>query len=237
MLVDIKLTLAQCETCENFAASKPPPKSVIPRPDGNPYKQWAINMIDPMPQNQKDKKFIITAIDFTTRWPVAQAVHSHDSNTVRKSIGSQIVKKFGNPKSLLSDCGREFTSAKMNDYFTAKSEVINHLTNTPYHPQANGRVERLNGVLVDILRKLSVNDPSSWPDHLSSALMVICSRVNWDIGCSPFEDGVRFQDQLQQTLQRVSNYSSHHQSQAPMRVSDELRVGTETLQPKRLKSV
>ena len=187
MSKDVDHILAQCETCEKFATSKAPSKSVIPLSDGKPYEQWAIDVIGPMPSNTTGCKFIITAVDFCTRWPVAQAIEHHDGSTVRRFIGKEIISKFGQPQRILTDCGREFLGKAMEDYFNNKSSKIEHHTTTPYHAQANGWVERLNGVLLDILKKLSVNDVSSWPKHLPTALMVARSLVNRDIGYSPFE--------------------------------------------------
>ena len=38
---------------------------------------------------------------------------------------------------------------------TSIQKEIEHITTTPYHPQANGRVEHLNGILLTALRKLA----------------------------------------------------------------------------------
>ena len=35
-----------------------PSKSVIPHDDGEPYKQWAINVIGPILKNSQGKRFI-----------------------------------------------------------------------------------------------------------------------------------------------------------------------------------
>ena len=81
MSKDIIDTLKQCETCEKFQTTKAPRKSVIPRQDGEPYEQWAINVIGPM-SGSTEKQFIITAVDFCTRWPMAQATMGHNGNTI-----------------------------------------------------------------------------------------------------------------------------------------------------------
>ena len=82
MSKDVEDVLAQCETCEKFAHAKAPAKSVAPLSDEEPYKQWAIDVIGPMPSNKLNRKYIITAVDLCTRWPVAQSVKHHDCNTI-----------------------------------------------------------------------------------------------------------------------------------------------------------
>ena len=89
-----------------------------------------------MPGSTK-KWFIITADDFCTCWPVAQATMGHEGNIIWRFIGTKISAKFGKPKQIVSDQGTEFMLAKTQDYF--RLDQIDHLPTTPYHPQANGQ--------------------------------------------------------------------------------------------------
>ena len=146
MLRDIEDILKHCETCEKYTSTPLPAKSVIPRIDCKPYEQWAIDVIGPMPNNNQDKKYIITAVDFCTRWPLAQAVLAHNGNCICRFIVQVFKAKFGYPARILTDCGREFISHNTEAYLKGKD--IMHLTTTPYHTQANSCVERLNGILL-----------------------------------------------------------------------------------------
>ena len=60
MLSNISDILKHCETCEKHTSTPIPSKSVIPCDDGVPYKQWAIDVIGPMPNNNQNKHYIIT---------------------------------------------------------------------------------------------------------------------------------------------------------------------------------
>ena len=160
MLSDIKDILKQCETCEKHSSTPSPSKSVIPCDDGAPYKLWAINVIGPMPGNSQNKCYIITGINFCTCWPVAKAVARHNGNFIRGFISQEIIKKFGTPKRILTDCGREFISQDKQAYLCSKE--IEHITTMPYHPQANGCVECLNSIVLTALRKLAQENTSSW---------------------------------------------------------------------------
>ena len=71
MLSNIADILKHCEMCEKHASTPIPSQSVIPRDDVAPYKQWAIDVIGPMPNNNQNKRYIITGINFCTRWPIA----------------------------------------------------------------------------------------------------------------------------------------------------------------------
>ncbi|KAJ9068349.1 hypothetical protein DSO57_1029529 [Entomophthora muscae] len=52
--------------------------------------------------------------------------------------------------------------------------ALQRIVTTPYHPQANGRMERLNGSLVQLLAKLSQEHPNTaWTEHLPTALLIL----------------------------------------------------------------
>ncbi|KAJ9069263.1 hypothetical protein DSO57_1020211 [Entomophthora muscae] len=56
---------------------------------------------------------------------------------------------------------------------------------TPYYLQANGRVEWLNGSLVQMIAKLSQEHPDAWTEHLPTALLILQARINRGTGFSP----------------------------------------------------
>ena len=104
--------------------------------------------------------------------------------TLGGSLANKL-KKFGQPIRILMDCGREFVSQDKQAYFHSKE--IEHIATTPYHPQANGHMERLNGIVLTTLRKLSQEDKRNWAKHLPTALLMERSCVIRDIHFSPFE--------------------------------------------------
>ena len=59
-------------------------------------------------------------------------------------------------------------------------------------------MEQLNGVLLLALRKLSSEDPLSWPKHLPTALLMARSRVNRDIHFSLFEMVYGYKPEIQE---------------------------------------
>ena len=57
---------------------------------------------------------------------------------------------------------------------------------TPYHPQGDGMVERLNRTLLQMLRAY-VSKSSEWELHLPLVLFAYRSAVHPSTGFSPFE--------------------------------------------------
>jgi len=64
---------------------------------------------------------------------------------------------------------------------------IQHLTSTPYYPQCNGLVERFNGTLKSMLRKLCVERPADWDRYLEAVLFAYREVKQDTLGFAPFE--------------------------------------------------
>ena len=58
---------------------------------------------------------------------------------------SAVFSQKGNPLSVVTDNGPQFTSSELSSFLEERD--IQHIRTTIYHPQGNGAVERLNRVL------------------------------------------------------------------------------------------
>ena len=64
---------------------------------------------------------------------------------------------------------------------------IKPLTNTPYHPICNGLVERFNGTLKKMLRRLCNEQPRQWHRFVNLLLFAYREAPQEATGLSPFE--------------------------------------------------
>ena len=82
-------------------------------------------------------------------------------------------------------------------------KVIEHITTTPYHPQANNCVEQFKSIVFTALRKLSQEDKRTWAKHIPTALLMARSCVNKEIHFSPFEMVYRYNPEIHENPKRL----------------------------------
>ena len=136
--------------------------------------------------NKKGYKWILTAIDHCTSWPVAVPLREASAAEVAEVILEQVVLPFGAPREFLTDRGSNYLSSGFRKFLSAAG--MKQLTTAGYHPQTNGKSERFNGILEAALFRLNTSgDPAKWEDHLPAALFSARVHANDSSGFSPFE--------------------------------------------------
>lgn len=117
------------------------------------FKKWAIDFVGPItPPGKTGVHYIITVIEYLTRWAEAQPIKDGMTTTAMKFLFENVLTKFQCPKILMSNRGIHF----LNETITAFTEEfqIYHQQSTLYHPQVNGIVEAFNKILETALTKV-----------------------------------------------------------------------------------
>ena len=148
------------------------------------FKKWGIDAIGPLPVTSRGKVYILTAVDYLSRWAEAKATKQITAKDVSKFVYEDICCKFGVPLELLSDQGPGF-NADLLDYLCDKMKITHKYT-TPYYPQCNGLNERFNGELVHILTKVTEHHGKNWDMEVPSALWAYQTSVKTSTGFTPF---------------------------------------------------
>lgn len=105
-----------------------------------PFRRIAVDLVGPIqPAISKDDRYILTVVDFATRYPEAVALKGIETERVAEALVN-VFCTVGVPKEMLTDMGSQFTSELMAEVSHLLS--IRQLTTSPYHPMCNGLVER-----------------------------------------------------------------------------------------------
>ena len=112
---------------------------------------WAA-LADILTHQFREKEYIIVGIDYMTRWaeasPTSRRITAKD---VAKFVFENIYCRFGTPLEIISDRGPGFRGELVKELMTKLGIKQRH--SSPYYPQCNGLVEKVNGMICQIITK------------------------------------------------------------------------------------
>ena len=184
---DVKEYCRTCDTCQRtFPKGRILSQPLEPLPMVDiPFERVGIDLVGPFnPISGRGHRWILTLVDFATRFPDAVPLKSIETEHVAEALLS-IFSRVGFPCEIISDQGSQFTSDLMKSVMRLLSIKQTH--STPYHAQTNGLVERFNGTLKAMLRKVAQEKPSDWDRYIPAALFAYRELPQSSTGFSPFE--------------------------------------------------
>ncbi|KAL0463137.1 UNVERIFIED_CONTAM: hypothetical protein Slati_0201300 [Sesamum latifolium] len=72
------------------------------------FSQWDMDIVGPFPLASGQKKFLLVAIDYFTKWVEAEPLARITDWEVMKFIWKNIICRFGLSRELISDNNRQF---------------------------------------------------------------------------------------------------------------------------------
>ena len=178
--------VASCDACQKATPKgrvPPIPLASVPL-IGTPFDRVAIDLVGPFtPASDEGHRYILTLIDIATRFPEAVPLKDITSVAVAEAL-FQIFSRMGFPKEILSDRGTQFVSDLMQEFH--KLCGCRGIRTSPYHPQANGNVERFHGTLKAMLRKVIQDKPRQWNRFIPALLFAYRELPCESTGFSPF---------------------------------------------------
>ena len=118
------------------------------------FETWAIDFVGPFPKQGKriGARYIITAVEYVTKWAEAEPVPSCTKEVATKFIYENIITRFGCPLTLISDQESHFINQTIQ--ILLKEFLVDHHKSSAYHPRANGTIESFNKTLTKGLTKI-----------------------------------------------------------------------------------
>lgn len=77
---------------------------------GYPLERIQIDILGPLPETNRGKKYVAVVVDMYMKWPEAYALYNQEADTVAQAVMDNFVCRFGCPRGVLSDHGRNFES-------------------------------------------------------------------------------------------------------------------------------
>ncbi|RVW43348.1 Pol polyprotein [Vitis vinifera] len=110
-----------------------------------------MDIVGPLPAAPAQKKFLLVATDYFSKWVEAEAYASIKDKDVTKFVWKNIVYRFGIPHTIITDNGPQFDSIAFQNFYSELN--IRNSYSTSRYPQSNGQAEATNKTLITALKK------------------------------------------------------------------------------------
>ncbi|PIO54612.1 integrase core domain protein, partial [Teladorsagia circumcincta] len=150
---DIEQLVKNCATC--VEAAKNPVKAELsswPKAT-SPWTRVHADFAGPL-----DGIYYLVVVDAYSKWPEILQMNTISTSATIKAM-RRIFAQFGNPQTLVTDNGTQFTSASFTEF--CRQRGIRHIRSPPFHPQSNGQAERFVDTFKRGLAKLKREGPST----------------------------------------------------------------------------
>ena len=137
-----------------------------------------------MPRTEEGHRFILTIVDYGSRFPDAIPLKTTTSQDVAEAL-LEYLSRVGLPEEILTDRGSNFTSDLMEKLYQMLG--IRGIRTSAYHPQTDGMVERYIATFKAGLKKYVDKFPNEWNKAIPYVLFACRSVIHQSTGFSPFE--------------------------------------------------
>ena len=143
-----------------------------------PFQRVAVDIVGPLRRTKKGNRYILTLMDFATRYPEAIPLRRIDAETVAEALCT-IFTRLG-----ISDQGTQFMSTLMKCVMDLLQ--VQQLKTSPYHPETDGMLERFHSTLKHVMQKRG-EASKEWDDFLPYVCFAYRDSVHAATGYTPFQ--------------------------------------------------
>ena len=181
---DCKLYITNCSQCNTQKKSNRTAKAAMMQYQASaPMERVHIDILGPFNKSKSGNVYILMLIDQFTKWLECFPLPDQTAETIAKKVVDGFISRFGCPLQIFTDQGKNFDG----NLFAAVCSLleITKMRTTPYHPAANGQIERYNRTILQMIRCKLAGNSNNWDCHLQQLAGAIRSTPHDSLGFSP----------------------------------------------------
>ena len=163
--------------------SKGPPLRLHERlqkiPVGAPMDLITMDILSGLPTASGGSKYLLV-VDAFTKWVEAYPLQDQKAATCITVVYNRMFSRFGLPRQLHSDQGRNFESQLVTEL--CNTAGVYKTRTTAFHPRSNILTERSNRTILAMLRAAAHKDTKQWPSKLPAVLSAYRMTVHSTTG-------------------------------------------------------
>lgn len=181
----VKNFVSTCEKCIKAKADQQKPLGHLQplTPVKYPFARISMDTTGPLTTTNDGNRYILCVVDHCTRFIFLKAIVRNTQSEVIEFL-QELITRYGKFDSILTDNGPEYTGEDVNNFL--QEMKIRRILTTPYHPQSNGMVERLNASVKNMLALYVDLEHSDWDEFLKAVATAYNTSVHAVTGYSPF---------------------------------------------------
>ena len=143
MLNEARNFTRKCERCQKHAPIvRQPPEMLTSINSPIPFAMWGMDILGPFPIASGQRKFLVVAIDYFTKWIEAKPLAKITTKQIAQFFWESIICRYGIPRVLFTDNETQFNNEESRSY--CDENDIDLRFTLVAHPQANGQAEVAN---------------------------------------------------------------------------------------------
>lgn len=123
-----------CPTCQRnkiHSAKVKQPMCITDTPK-RAFEKVQMDIVGPLPPTKKGNKYLLTLQDNLTKYSDAIPLTNMEATTVAVALAEQFISRFGCPRVIHTDQGRNFVGQVMKRF--CQVFKIQRITSTAFHP-------------------------------------------------------------------------------------------------------
>jgi len=181
---DVQNYCRQCQNCSsNHRERLHHAGPLQPILTGSILERCHIDITSPHPQTPRESKYILTFVDFFSKWAEAFAFPNREAKIVARVLVEQVFCRLGTPVALLSDNVGELDGHLMQEL--CRLLKIDKQRTSFYRPETNSVAERFHATLNVIKRRMVSNHQKEWDLLLPHVMAAYRASVHQSTGFSP----------------------------------------------------
>ena len=177
---DVEQFINSCHSCQIVSPAQPPTPLKMTSIPKAAWLMIGCDLCGPFPNGQH----LLVCVDYHSRFPEVEIVRKTTSRVIASKL-RKLICRYGCPEVIITDNGPQFQ--KNTEFKSLIHEFgIKHRRVTPYHPQANGEVERFNRNLKKCIQT-AIGEHQDWRIALENFLLNYLSTIHATTGMTPAE--------------------------------------------------
>ena len=148
------------------------------------FAQWGMDIVGPLPVATAQKKFLLVATNYFSKWVETETYANIKDRDVSKFFWKNIICQFEIPLAIIADNGPQFDSVMFRTFCSELK--IKNLCFIPRYSQSNEQVETTNKTLLSVLKKKLEKAKGKWVEELPGVLWAYWTTLGRPTGNTPF---------------------------------------------------